>query len=417
MNTDIKHLEFFLEELNIIRKKYEEIDRQKEQFNVFTILRDEHDEVKLHSRFISSLLSLKRKHRYYYLDNFLQEIDSRFLYDNTSLEVYPSYNSKNEYKDIDILLIDRTTQHALIIENKIYARDSNHVKEGQLEKYYRIIAEEESIKEENIEVFYLTLDGHYPSESSIFTSKKYPQLKEKLCCITYPNEIKNWLKRCAREVYNEPFQRETIIQYLKLIKNMTNDVDIEERLEIKQIIGESQNNLKSAKLLIDNIKHIHWHTISEFWDNLANSLKEKGFEILTQPQAEDFDTIVHGGERKKKQVDLHIDFKANLPFIVHIEENYYDQLGCGVSFVKQIPKKTTKAFSELCEKFEKYSNDDKWTIVVYPLSEQEEILNSWEIENDATFQMINPEFQRQTINNIVSGIEQFLIDYESINNR
>ena len=61
MNLNINHLEFFLQELNIIRKKYEEKELQKEQFNVFTILRDENDEVKLHSRFISSLLSYKQK--------------------------------------------------------------------------------------------------------------------------------------------------------------------------------------------------------------------------------------------------------------------------------------------------------------------------------------------------------------------
>ena len=217
------------------------------------------------------------------------------------MEVYPSYDSKNEYKDIDILLIDRTTRFAIIIENKIFARDSNHEEEGQLEKYYRTIIEENGIKEEHVEVYYLTLDGHEPSESSIATSKKYPKLKDKVCCISYPNEIKNWLTKCVKDVYNEPFQRETILQYLKLIKNMTNDVDIEERLEIKQLIGESQSNMKSAKLLIDNIKHLHWHTISEFRDNLANTLKAKGYEVLSQPQTSDFDQLFTvERERKNK---------------------------------------------------------------------------------------------------------------------
>ena len=413
MNLKIKHLEFFLEELNIIRKKYEELDLQKEQFNVFTILRDESDEVKLHSRFISSLLSFQKKTQYNYLDTFLKEIDSKFVYGNNSLEIYPSYYYKNEYKDIDILLIDRLTQHAIIIENKIFARDSNHEDEGQLEKYYRIIVDEEKINEENVEIYYMTLDGHDPSEQSIFTSKKYPQLKEKVCCISYSNEIKNWLIICAKEAYNEPFQRETILQYLKLIKNMTTDVDIEERLEIKQLIGESQNNLKSAKLLIDNLKHLHWHTISDFWDNLASSLKSKGFELLSQPQSEDFDIIVHGGERKKKQISLCIDIKTNYPFDIHIEENYNDCLGFGVSCDKQISKKTTKLFSELCNKDEKYSCENNWYIVNFPLSDIEEI-NSWFIDNDATFQLIDPNYQHQIINKIVNKIEQFLIDYEIV---
>ena len=413
MNLNINHLDFFLQELNIIRKKYEDIELQKEQFNVFTILRDESDEVKLHSRFISSLLSYKQKNEHHYLNAFLNEIDSLFEYDNLSLEVYPSYDSKNEYKDIDILLIDRTKRNALIIENKIYARDSNHQEEGQLEKYYRTIIEENGFKEEKVEVYYLTLDGHEPSESSISTSKKHPKLKEKVCCISYPNEIKNWLTQCVKDKYNEPFQRETILQYLKLIKNMTNDVDIEEGLEIKQLIGESQNNMKSAKLLIDNLKHIHWHTISEFWDNLANSLKAKDFEILSKPTAEDFDTIVHGGERKKKQAILCIEIQTRNSLTISIEETYDDQLGFGVNHECTMSKQKANVFKKLCENNENYSYSDDWYIWTFPLSEKEE-LNSWFIDNDVTFLLINSEFQNQIINKIITGIEQFLLDFESI---
>lgn len=416
MNLNINHLEFFLQELNIIRKKYEEKELQKEQFNVFTVLRDESDEVKLHSRFISSLLSYKQKNEYHYLNAFLQEIDSVFEYDNFSLEVYPSYDSKNEYKDIDILLIDRTTRFAIIIENKIFARDSNHEKEGQLEKYYRTIIEENGIKEEHVEVYYLTLDGHDPSESSIATSKRYPKLKEKVCCISYVGEIKNWLTKCVKDVYNEPFQRETILQYLKLIKNMTNDVDIEERLEIKHLIGESPNNIKSAKLLIDNLKHIHWHTISDFWDNLANSLKAKRYEVLSQPQTADYDTIVHGGERKKKQAILCIEIKTNNSLTIRIEETYDYPLGFGVTHDCTLSKKKANVFSKLCENNENYTYDDNWYIWTLPLSAKEE-LNSWVIENDVTFQLMNSEFQNQVINKIVLGIEQLLSDFESNSNK
>lgn len=117
----------------------------------------------------------------------------------------------------------------VIIENKIYASDSNHENEGQLEKYYRIIIEEEKIPEDNIEVYYLSLDGHEPSTESVSTSNKYPKLCEKVQCISYPNEIVRWLQGCMPFVYDKPFQRETIIQYIKLIDDMTNNVDIEER--------------------------------------------------------------------------------------------------------------------------------------------------------------------------------------------
>ena len=48
----------------------------------------------------------------------------------------------------------------LSLRDKIYAGDSNHADEGQLECYYRRIIEEDKIPQENVEVYYLTIDGH-----------------------------------------------------------------------------------------------------------------------------------------------------------------------------------------------------------------------------------------------------------------
>lgn len=61
---------------------------------------------------------------------------------------------------------------------------------------------------------------------------------------------------------------------------MTNNVDIEERVEIKKLIGESKSNLESAKLLIDNVKHLHWHNIADFRNGLVVVLEKNGYEVL-----------------------------------------------------------------------------------------------------------------------------------------
>ena len=49
----------FFEKLNLINKKYNLINSQKEDFNIFSILRNEYDEVNLHSKFIVELLKNK----------------------------------------------------------------------------------------------------------------------------------------------------------------------------------------------------------------------------------------------------------------------------------------------------------------------------------------------------------------------
>lgn len=90
MGQDITLLRHFLDKLDIIKKKYDEHEAQKDQFNVFSALRENYNEVKLHSRFISSLLSWTTNNHYSFLDEFITIVESRFKYEADSLEIYPS---------------------------------------------------------------------------------------------------------------------------------------------------------------------------------------------------------------------------------------------------------------------------------------------------------------------------------------
>lgn len=410
MGQDITLLRHFLDKLDIIKKKYDEHEAQKDQFNVFSALRENYNEVKLHSRFISSLLSWTTNNHYSFLDEFITIVESRFKYEADSLEIYPSYEDKSEYKDIDILLIDRTTKYAIIIENKIYAPDSNHREEGQLEKYYRTINEDEKIPEENIEVFYLTLDGHDPSDESVSTKNHYPRLKEIVQCISYSGQIKGWLTQCVKNAYDKPFQRETLLQYIKLINGMTNHSEQEEQLEIVRLIGESESNSNSAKLLIDNIRHIHWHIISIFWNALSNELSSYGYQILHKPTEEDFDSIIHMGIRKKNQAHLFIDIVVK-DYVIRIEEYINTPINYGIKKDKRIKKNYIQAFNSLIkQENSKYQSDEEFFIFAYHSLQSNILFDSWEIENDATFNLIRADFRNKIIQIIVDDINGFVKD-------
>ena len=416
-NDKLFLLRIFLEKLDVIRKKYQDIDARKDQFNIFTALLDKSDEVKLHSQFIYSLLNFKSGNEYRYLNAFLKSIDSSFEYNIDSLEIY------KEKHDIDIWLIDRSTKQSVIVENKIYAPDSNHENEGQLEKYYRIVIEDEKIPEDNIEVYYLTLDGHEPSTESVSTRKKYPKLREKVQCISYPNEIVRWLQECMPFVYDKPFQRETIIQYIKLINDMTNGVDIEERIEIKKLIGESKGNLESAKLLVDNIKHLHWHTIADFWNGMVDELEKRGYKVSRKPKEDDFSDIVHGGSRKKNSASLLIEIKTLYPYNVQLKESSVDRLFFGVGKDKKLPKPYVLAFETLVANSEDYEvdkdnkklgDDKKWYIWKCPSITEDEDIDSWDINKDATFNLIDDNYRRRITKAIVDEIDSFIKDVEDI---
>lgn len=72
--------------------------------------------------------------------------------------------------------------------------------------------------------------GREPSDESI--GNRYPRLKKILKIIHYNDVIIEWLFICLKTVVDKPFLRETILQYIKLIQEMTNDTSVEERLEV-----------------------------------------------------------------------------------------------------------------------------------------------------------------------------------------
>ncbi len=150
----------------------------------------------------------------------------------------------------------------------------------------------ENIPKENINVFYLTLDGHLPSNESLGKYKTIENLNGRM--IDYEHEIQNWLNLCLQECIFQPFLRESIIQYINLIKKMTNDnTDIQERIEIKNLIASSNETMLSTKLLIENFKHVKWHTVFDFWNELANELEKKSATISIKPTPEEITNTTH----------------------------------------------------------------------------------------------------------------------------
>ena len=107
----IRNLQVLLQRLDIVRDKITARNEGKEKFNVFTCLMDSSEEVNLHSRFISSLLDPQGNHGLGFapIDIILKTLDSSFQYNQETIEVIPSFSNWSEYKEIDILLIDRKT--------------------------------------------------------------------------------------------------------------------------------------------------------------------------------------------------------------------------------------------------------------------------------------------------------------------
>lgn len=403
MNTIIQS---FLSKLSVIESKYRTLDDSKEQFNIFKALHKENDEENLHSRFLSVLLSPKSSHKKgnVFLKYFLQTVGIDFS-DLNSVEVYPTECDKKEYRNIsesiDILIINRKSKQAIIIENKIWAGDSK----GQLERYFDFINREEKIKGTNIQVIYLTLDGHEPSKESLGKYKSLEKINGKT--IDYEHEIKDWLNLCLKECVNQPFLRESIIQYINLIKHMTNSIDTEECIEIRDLIASSEDNMNSAKLLMDNFKHIKWHTVREFWDELAKELEYLRYNIITRPTDENIKNTTHYEEYKARyssKNDYGISFeveKIGIDIWNGIKGDW--SLYWGIKVTSN--KKYINAYSQNTGKFNT-DNDFIWKY--FDLEDNEKIYLQ-DFSRIGTFNLIDKKYRENIIKKkLIPEIKQFV---------
>jgi hypothetical protein len=314
----MKELNEMLESIHELKTKYDK-HRSDNRFNIFTALHKEHDEVNLHSRFISYLLSSESGHG---MSSFFSTIFIRKILELNEDEfnlsefiVIPNEMNKSEFKEIDILIINKTHQQAIIIENKIFARDSNREVtkndgyDGQLERYYNTI--KTGIDKNGKKIDNFQCDTVYIYYLSMFKPQPSPESVGKLQnvrVIYYRKEIRTWLETCLGKIPAEKvLLKQFIQQYLNLINKMThNDIPIEERISLKDRVS---GNWEEVKYLIDNFKHIKWHTTYEFWTSLKHRLEIHYTNVTFYPEeGDEFDKTITEITHESKDINYGILF-------------------------------------------------------------------------------------------------------------
>ncbi|MCQ2960096.1 MAG: PD-(D/E)XK nuclease family protein [Bacteroidales bacterium] len=328
-----------------------------EAFNVFRALRKESDEVQLHSRFIASLLDPNPDNPLNLgtrpLELLLKRIISNF-HAGPDTKVTPGWNPSNwsEDKEIDILIEDKIEGFAIIVENKIYATDSNHLDRGQLEGYHRYITGKDSDKDSDkrdktyedkrVEVYYLTLDGHKPSVESLGTKEKgYLHLSDNheprsVKLIQYRIEICEWLNDllCLDEVYNRPYVKSAIEQYRDLIDKLAGDVKLHQ--ELARLAGKYPEEARKMIQCEDNLlalkkKDIFWHGIDNFLNELSSALTTAGYTIEDRqtPLYEAVTNFIFG-HKKSDDIYLRIPDKHGCVWTIQSNSNDKGKFFIGV---------------------------------------------------------------------------------------
>jgi hypothetical protein len=229
-------------------------------FNVFEILQIGSREVTTHSPMLAELLNPQGRHGMgsKFLDIFAEQF-SLELDSPARIEQEHWVGPKNEDSGgrIDILITDKKS-HEVVIENKIYATDQ----EQQTIRYLK--------SRPRANVLFLTLDGREPTEK--VTSKD----KARFRCISYARDIIQWLDDCRKEATHAPLVRETIAQYINLIKVLTGqNTNSRMRDQITESILRSPATLEAYFTLVRNKEDV----INEIVKILEVQCKEIGAEF------------------------------------------------------------------------------------------------------------------------------------------
>ena len=235
---EITKIENLLIQIGAINKSYEKIAKLTgENFNIFEVLGLTTNEVRTHSAFIAELLNPKGSHdqNEVFLKLFCEQFKIIDFDVETALVEIEKHTGfiNEEYTEggnIDIIASD-ANNNAIIIENKIYAPDQKN----QLLRYFNY--GKKNCK--SFKMFYLTLFndetnlGKNGLEENAYTS------------ISYSHEILTWLEACREKSTNHPILRETITQYINLIKILTNQTT--NTIMKEEILAKIKNNSEYIK--------------------------------------------------------------------------------------------------------------------------------------------------------------------------
>ena len=281
MNID--KVEMLLRDVYHISTHYEKMGKLSgENFNIFQILSLESSEVRMHSALLAELLNSKGSHGQddLFLDLFVKQfgiVDFDTKSAIAEVEKYIGFinHDYSQGGKIDILLTDMDGKH-IIIENKIYAGDQKN----QLLRYYNY--------DVRAHLYYLNLDGAAPTDFSTDGALD----SDKYTIISYSYNIIEWLEKCKKEAVSLPIIRETIGQYIWLLKHLTNQTQISKmKDEIQNLLAKNPDYIDSIELCTQVVQSMVFETKTKF-----NDLFDEIFPEIKIQLSNGLKILIHWGE-------------------------------------------------------------------------------------------------------------------------
>ena len=213
----------------------------------------------------------------------------------------------------------------------------------------------------------MNLDSKEPDEKSTgkdylkkgnYKTDKFEDVDYQI--ISYKSDIIIWLEQCLKESASLPLLRETLQQYIHLIKVITNhptNKPMEQK--IVNYIIETPENLKTASTIASCIDAAKQKILQKFWEELYTVLKNK-FDV--KGMIEGFQTEEYYVLGRGKIIALWVEIPSKrigdyrLYWGAEIEHNFYSGFWIG----NKDGKKESVTNNDMCQKYREYLQEYKF---------------------------------------------------------
>lgn len=284
------------------------------QFNWFNVMYKMTEEKNLHSRFIAFLLNPDPYDGSHgqgdvFLKLFFKEFEI-VDFELEGVKVKPDEKFKKEEDNIDILITNAKGQ-AIIIENKIWAGDSNKDlinEEGAAAYSYQIPRYYDKMRSRGFivsHIFYLTVKSNKPSFYNDFPQ----EVKDILYFKDYIKSILDWIGSCIETYTKNDVFRSGLIQYKQATTEFLNDYRL--ALKLKAISAEyldesrefwNNDNVgvgQEYSVIKGQYQHVKWHVIHEFYTKLKECI-ESSFKVAVSEINNEYITgLTHRNSRDR----------------------------------------------------------------------------------------------------------------------
>jgi len=301
-------------------KQYQQKQRGLNDYNLLTTVLKPHDEVRLHSRMIGSLLDINGSH---YQDGLFLEIFIEVVFGQDFVFDIQNSQIHLEQDHIDLYITDGSKH--IIIENKIYAKDQK----SQIKRYIKTICEaNEDLNDDEIYVIYLSLHRKKPSDYSLGkikdNNKEYFEIRDdKLVykgddrllkdrkinykSIHYKNEILQWLGKSYAEISNIVNLSEVLRQYIDVVKILNKSYK-GKVMTLLEFIGNIEDSDRQKNYI---------QILNEIEESYSSSKREYKVNFFIKSLVEYLNNNLKDGwkvklDGDKKKIDK--KFRANIQF-------------------------------------------------------------------------------------------------------